>query len=76
MSTNRYIPKELRGLNEAEVAIKVLEGYCAECYGEPYKDGDSIHYYWCSYYPWPQNEDPMGRYTPEYYKRIDDEGIV
>lgn len=45
-----FIPNEFRGLSKAELAVKVLEGYCSGCYGAPWKDGSSVHYPWCARY--------------------------
>lgn len=62
------MPERFRGLSEAELAIKVLEGYCGECYGQPWKDGsDSVHYPWCPKRP---KSWPMDRYSEEYYQNF------
>lgn len=73
----RIIPEKLRGLSDADLAIKVLEGYCAECFAEPLHYGDYIHYPWCSKR---KVRDPMGRYsyskshfTQEYLTNFDKE---
>jgi hypothetical protein len=69
LNTSKFVPEALRGLTDAELAIKVLEGHCAECYAQPFAYADMVHYPWCT----KTHRDPMNRYRTEYYKRQNDE---
>lgn len=61
-----FIPEKFRGLNEAELAVKVLEGYCSDCYGAPWEDGGSVHYPWCTR----RQYAPQPRFLAEYYQKF------